>query len=1104
MPDQNDHRTPATSDRPAHRLAAGAASLSISRRTLLVAGGTGLIAAGMSSKLARFLHSLDLTAPDLRVDLIRPDDMLVLHFDLYNLVRSTAGGPPQLEPRDPAQPSYVAVTFGPQHVMEEPLFSSGAEPPLPPAGHLHTAVVAPSQVVFTVPNTVKSLPFSTEGLLSWWEWVMRVAPVALPPNPHGPFPPPLSAPPAPADLWTDLRLVDWLHLSPDQLSTWQHAATPVTRSGRTELWHTRLAHRTDDGRPDPTATGATVRAIWTDARPAGTPFTALTGPTDSTDKFPEQIVKLTTWYDAIGADVVAPVTADLVLLSATGSSVELEGDWRPAADKGVNLLQWQHRSTLGRDNYIRMQQAGFLFPFGNRATRVIETKRVFASNGAAYLIQRQFIIVREQVVNYPAALQPDGGQRFPFRRIELTTRVTPDLPANPSPIEPGSASFWIEYQGAGTATPRLPFPVIATDWEGKRVEFTCTLAFVVNNEAIAPAPVPYEIPPVGAKPLTKLLASYNSYFGLSNTPADSDPGRSIALNGQKVAFRDPATPGDSTYPVTTLFLGAYGSVSPDTAELASQDRPNFYPAMLGAQVRLPAVEALAGAGLISTIAYDPVYAPTVPGLAAGENQADTFARVQQHIENVGDLVRYLEKGDVPAPTDTIRAAFSKASDSVGGVAVPDLDIGALSRSFGPLSGTPDAIKALQQGTFDPADFFPDSANLLGDISLADLIAPLTLAQGGGGPTIVTTLEYPGGDTSQPPQAVVTTFDWKPKVQTPAAGPFIATGVDGRPATLTLHGVTRTVLDGGATTSKVTGDLRDFTLAPVERDGALSFLQLVFNRFTFESTDGGKPQLHVDLARVDFVNELAFVNTLRQFLATAGVGPNLDVQPGGITVGYTLPIPNIAIGVFALQNLSFSAGMTLPFDGRPITARFAFCSREHKFLVSVYVFAGGGYFALELGSDGLRSIEAAVEFGGNLALDIVVASGSVTVMAGIYFTMAVTDDGKDRITLTGYVRATGRLSVLGLITITAEFYLGLTYVNDGGENSVAGEASLTVSIDILFFSTSVTLRVKKTFAGPAQFALSGGAGGRALTADQPGFRDLMTQSDWNTYCDAFAG
>lgn len=337
------------------------------------------------------------------------------------------------------------------------------------------------------------------------------------------------------------------------------------------------------------------------------------------------------------------------------------------------------------------------------------------------------------------------------------------------------------------------------------------------------------------------------------------------------------------------------------------------------------------------------------------------------------------------------------------------------------------------------------------------------------------------------------------------------------ATLTLHGENRTVFgtNGVTTTSTITGDLRDFAIELVKgNDEALSFIKLTFRRFAFEQHDSAKPVIHVELDRIDFEGPLKFVNTLQQFLVSTGKGLGIDVQPTGITAGYTLAIPDVGIGVFALQHLAFSAALSIPFDGGPARARFAFCSREHPFTLTVSLFGGGGFFALALGTDGFELVEASIEFGGAVAFNLGVASGSVSVMAGIYFklerkpevpasgsTPAVPEH--DAVTLTGYVRANGSLNVLGLITISAEFYLALSYTNDGGQNVVEGEASLTVEIDILFFSKSVTLTVHKSFAGPGSSSPAARSAAALPAGGSPSFGDQMSQDDWNTYCDAFA-
>ena len=62
------------------------------------------------------------------------------------------------------------------------------------------------------------------------------------------------------------------------------------------------------------------------------------------------------------------------------------------------------------------------------------------------------------------------------------------------------------------------------------------------------------------------------------------------------------------------------------------------------------------------------------------------------------------------------------------------------------------------------------------------------------------------------------------------------------------------------------------------------------------------------------------------------------------------------------------------------------------------FAGGGFFSLGISAQGIESIEASIEFGGNIRDQSGVASGGVYIMAGIYFGMV----GED-VKLTGYLR-----------------------------------------------------------------------------------------------------
>jgi hypothetical protein len=120
------------------------------------------------------------------------------------------------------------------------------------------------------------------------------------------------------------------------------------------------------------------------------------------------------------------------------------------------------------------------------------------------------------------------------------------------------------------------------------------------------------------------------------------------------------------------------------------------------------------------------------------------------------------------------------------------------------------------------------------------------------------------------------------------------------------------------------------------------------------------------------------------------------------------------------------------------------------------------------------------------------------MAGIYFKLshdpnidngkpAPDNEGSDTVELTGYVRAGGSLKILGLVTLSLEFYLSLTYVSPPHPGKTTGEASMTVKIEVACFSASKTLTVRKQF---------GGHGG------DPTMAQMITQGQYNEYCGAF--
>ncbi|MBL0335834.1 MAG: hypothetical protein IPP73_11220 [Chitinophagaceae bacterium] len=163
-------------------------------------------------------------------------------------------------------------------------------------------------------------------------------------------------------------------------------------------------------------------------------------------------------------------------------------------------------------------------------------------------------------------------------------------------------------------------------------------------------------------------------------------------------------------------------------------------------------------------------------------------------------------------------------------------------------------------------------------------------------------------------------------------------------------------------------------------------------------------------------------------------------------------------------------------------RFNVSERDKPF---TYCFCTGRqwFLGMELDLHGLVMMEASLEFGAALSMDIGVASGEVSVMGGIYFKMKM-NAGNTASELTGFVRINGSMSVLALITVSVEFYLALEYKNE----KASGEATLKVKIELLFFSKTVDLHVKRDFSG---------------SSGDPTFAMLMPKPDWNEYSDGFA-
>jgi hypothetical protein len=1083
-----------------------------------------------------------LPQPDFETDLLRPDDLVTLHVAGFNLAIGTEGH--SLVRRDEAQDAVLVVSFPPQNIGESAYFQPagpGAQPPpppsgitpppdpppagsLPPPGATTARLARPTRLVFRFPagQALPAIPYNVEGLLNWSSYQLAVTELAdVPPEPSlaqvaaAPMPTP------PGDEETSIELPYRLILSPNSAVAWLNATKPVTHASRTELWHTRLGLRSAGNATTELSPAVTapLRAVWSlDYNPArafdpsqpprATDLDPALGVTDISPNDRHQLVVLTSVFrgyaDANEVPFVpSPVQAQMLILSPLGGWLRSRGQWDPphaqlflplggglfaAAPPAISrtargggargrapasprpplppipsgiilrgeqldLSEWVHVAAQGRDHYVRIVYEGHLHPFCHRAALIKITERKFhdvalpsgSSTPVAHLIQREYIVVREPEKRYHGQLQDAhqddvASRRIPLTSIRLTTLVTPDL-TQPRAIIPGTQfSSWIQVGPAGEF---FRFHAVGTDIGGNQVEFTTPLIFMSLTDTPS-----------------ALGAIQVEYRG-------SGDRRICAMALQKLTHA-PRDPADASKDNTTLVTSAMVFDSDAYPELDATFG-GFLPKLFTSTVHLPAVEQLLGKDAETTIALYPPY--TDGGL-------DPNAGVFAHI--VKDAGGALVPDQLP---------LTLPAEKAGGIATPNLNISNLTRAHGPLAG--DAAKAVLD-QFDPADFFGGFSGdllpkLFGAISLQDLVPAGGSASANAPKTQFRTEEAGGSKT------LVASFHWAPGVKEADAGSLakFTPNDNGNTTELVIDGEVRKPVaippvPAGEGSFSFSGKLTNF------RVDILSAIALHFRTFSFSAGSGHKLDVSIDLDPAnpfEFEGDLAFIKQLSNIIPPGafGDGPSIDLTPApGIHVGYGVTLPPAAVGVFSLENISLSAGLDLPLlTGKPLLD-FSFAERHHPFLLTVSLLGGGGFVHVQLDTEGMKLLEAALEFGANASINLGVASGGVHIFAGIYFSMQ-TDVGTTKATLSGYLRMGGELSILGLISMSLEFMLSFTY--SSADDKASGRATLTVEVKVIFFSKSVEVSVEKRF---------GGHGG------DPTFADLITTpAIWQEYASKFA-
>jgi hypothetical protein len=849
-----------------------------------------------------------------------------------------------------------------------------------------------------------------------------------------------------------------LFISPNQHAAWYHEFKLKPREDLEtaavktyELWHSRLACKNCDGEKDLTdATKSlkSVRALWGVDINGDYKEKPVRNSSFKTSLYNDDrhciVHESSNW--AIPKFTPKPVQVHNLMLSVLGAwfDAEMLVKRKELENAGIigslNLLKWKHIATLARDHYVEVVYAGNMLPFGHEASLVRITERK-PQQGFAVNRQRYFIVINEEEKKYNPYNPSNGNfKSFNFSTIKFATTATPT-------IDPPSrfCSDVDDPQNDHQFVPKVGgkeflFKLIGYDLEGNEVDFEMPLVFVTTDVTYTDTGA-YNLANIG-----KLNTCYNTKKIIANK---------IGFRNQKMALTRSHTAGDTMFEVQSITFYSHGTVD---------EAPGFRPQCKELEIFISAVENITG------------------------------KRAAQRIELVDDELNKSEaqrsnKGKVFAKLiDAAKVDFNGSGNKTGGSLSPNFSITGLSKTFGAVGGDINQLKGMN---FDPAKFFDSSAKLFGVIELGKIIKAVNSAAA-----------FVNGESVQSPipalknietkDALITQYVWNAASLAAFNFGFVKFNPkSGEAGKIKIETSLYRYKDPAKQNALlVNSHIDDFA---VEIAGLAA---VDFKRVGFTTGSNAKIDFTVDMAKqpLRFLGALTFVNDLQKFIPADGFSdpPFLDITTSGVTSGFTLALPDIQLGAFTLRNVNLGAAVHLPFTGGPLTLRFSFCEKQQPFTLTVSALGGGGFFAIEFDMKGLRSLEAALEFGAAASINLGVASGAVSIMGGIYFKMMVVD-GANQYELQGYVRINGALSVLGLITVSVEFLLALTaeIKKVAGEDKVSrvwGEASLKVKIEIFMFSKTVSIRTQREFAGAG--------------AD-PTFTMMISDKDWEQYCDSFA-
>jgi hypothetical protein len=969
---------------------------------------------------------------NLEFAVVRPDNLLVLRFECVNLAIAPGQSPPALVRISQDDDALVIVYLPPQHIAERSFDQSedGSLPGLPGAGiSLPAFSAGESRLVFRLPPDGEPLPLSVEALLDWSTWTLvNVLDEA---DAEGD----IYRVSAPSPTQTSIELPLRLILTNTADTRWQSATAPV-QGGVTELWHARLM-------PAQGTPALWLHAIWSPDGKEGQDI---------------QLDLQTTLTQKDRSDIVG-LSSDLILLDPRNFNyldedlealrVKLDGE-RDTLIRSQRLML----SALGGSLRVR---SSFYFPsseeLGPLRGRMIEPQLMGDGDDQIFSLvdwQHDTVWGRDQAATVIAQ-----GHLYPFGH-EATLIVVHRREIRATSRDPGGAAYLVRRTVIALQQLERTYDTGLRDFPFSSIQLTEPQTPLLDTAPSGPF-----VPRVNGQPYrfgalatdlagrTHRLLLPMVFVPQSQTLThDAAPEDIYAqeigdtpIAGLEIAFADPGAD-----PLKTALLTTAMRFSHRDQPVSSTGRPvvDFRPVLEEAQVRISALVDMLGREALSRIRYDETF------LAKG------FGGVGQEI-----FAQVIDAAPIDIP-----------AEACGGLAAPSVLFDGLSRQAGTVANA----AAVAAGNVAAASLDFLKGQLLGAISLADIVAV---------PNQVADLAQlaPGFVRQALGSGQQLMFHWSPPMK---IGDALPKPLIGTP-TLALD----VVLNIPASSAHAAPDAPHSDVRGTLQNFGLQFENLVeldFAALRFHMVSGNKPEFGADIAKFAFLGDLSFIDALSRQLpqgAFGGSGPSLAVTPQGVGVGVAIAIPTVGLGALTLTNLDLSAELWVYFFN-PAELRFGLSSRQHPFLIAYLLLGGGGFFSVTV-SSGHRSLrlEAALEFGLLAAIDLFVARGEVQAMVGIYFSLT---DGRSL--LEGYIRLFGSLEILDIVSISVEFYLGLSFDGEYAQ----GSARLVVSVRVLFFSKSLTLSVTR------RINMKGG-GVLSLAPSVPA--SGITEDAWQRYCRAFA-